>query len=402
MRRRRAERLIVRAGADIEARSIEGARAMLEEARALWPGAPGLRTLEDRIANGHVLSVPEIHPSRWKEAAAAVAIVVFAGGTVAMVLTKGGVLLPKGENVLPWRYARAVVPSARDAGPGVLPARDAGADLLRARDARAIVEPAVIVARAPVTLSDEAQSVEPEPVESGEPTQSAASTQSTGSTRSAESTRSAAPTQLSGLGQPSASAQPAAPIESTSPPPRVAAPKAEAPRPNPSVAPPDERVSRLPAETTTPSVTRPDVAPVAAIPSSPPPAPAPLSSPPVTAPAAAETEAVPPQEPPVRSVLARYAAAYSDLDVDAVKRVWPSVNRAALARAFENLDSQRVSLGDCRIQVDGGAANARCTGSATWTPKIGGGKRTDRRTWDFDLEKSAAGWQIVSARVQNK
>jgi len=109
----------------------------------------------------------------------------------------------------------------------------------------------------------------------------------------------------------------------------------------------------------------------------------------------------PPQEPLVRSTVARYAQAYNALDVDAVERVWPSVNRDALTRAFDSLASQRVTLGDCRIQLDGDTAEATCAGWATWTPKVGR-EQTDARHWTFDLEKSAAGWQIINARVQNR
>jgi hypothetical protein len=141
-----------------------------------------------------------------------------------------------------------------------------------------------------------------------------------------------------------------------------------------------------------------------AIPDLPPPIPdvvASTASPAVLA-ASRSATVVPPQEPLIRNALARYAAAYTDLDVDAAERVWPSVNRTALGRAFASLESQRVSLGDCRIGIDGNAAHASCDGSATWTPKIGGGAHTDARSWSFDLEKASAGWQIVSARVQNR
>jgi hypothetical protein len=96
----------------------------------------------------------------------------------------------------------------------------------------------------------------------------------------------------------------------------------------------------------------------------------------------------PSEEPLVRGTLERYAKAYSDLNVEAVALVWPSVNRAALERAFESLDSERVSLGNCRIRIDGTTAHASCAG-------------TGDRSWDFDLEKSAEGWQITSARVRN-
>jgi hypothetical protein len=104
----------------------------------------------------------------------------------------------------------------------------------------------------------------------------------------------------------------------------------------------------------------------------------------------------------VRNVLGRYASAYSALDVDAATRVWPGVNRGALARAFDGLASQQVSLGDCRIDVTGAKAQARCAGRATWTPKIGSGTRTESRNWTFELARAGNDWQIVSARVQNR
>jgi len=51
--------------------------------------------------------------------------------------------------------------------------------------------------------------------------------------------------------------------------------------------------------------------------------------------------------------------------------------------------------------MDGDTAHATCAGSATWTPKVGR-EHTDERSWNFDLEKSSAGWQIINARVQNR
>jgi hypothetical protein len=105
----------------------------------------------------------------------------------------------------------------------------------------------------------------------------------------------------------------------------------------------------------------------------------------------------------VRTVLTRYASAYSALDADAAQRVWPGVNRAALARAFESLASQRVSLGECRIHVAAASAQAQCAGSATWSPKVGSSaSRTEARNWTFELARAGAAWQIVSARVQNR
>jgi hypothetical protein len=115
-----------------------------------------------------------------------------------------------------------------------------------------------------------------------------------------------------------------------------------------------------------------------------------------------ETPREPAQDAVVRTVLDRYAAAYSDLDVDAAARVWPNVNRGALTRAFDSLTSQRVSLGNCRIDVAGVTAQARCAGSATWKPKVGAGSRTETRTWTFELARDSGEWQIVGARIQNR
>lgn len=104
----------------------------------------------------------------------------------------------------------------------------------------------------------------------------------------------------------------------------------------------------------------------------------------------------------VRAVLDRYAAAYSRLDVNAASAAWPTVNRAALSRAFEGLESQHVSFAACDVTVDGASARAACSGTATWRPKVGGGQHADARTWTFDLSRVPAGWRIVSARAQNR
>jgi hypothetical protein len=105
----------------------------------------------------------------------------------------------------------------------------------------------------------------------------------------------------------------------------------------------------------------------------------------------------------VRVTLDRYAAAYSDLDAAAAQRVWPRVHRAALARAFDSLAFQRITLGDCRVDLRGTAARAACTGSATWTPKVGDATpRTEARHWTFDLVRAGDTWSIVDARVQNR
>jgi hypothetical protein len=105
-------------------------------------------------------------------------------------------------------------------------------------------------------------------------------------------------------------------------------------------------------------------------------------------------------EPRIRAVLSAYEAAFTSLDASAARSVWPNVDQRALSRAFNGLASQSVSLGECEINVQGDAATARCTGNATWAPKVGGVARTAARRWQFALEKAGSTWQIVRADVR--
>jgi hypothetical protein len=115
----------------------------------------------------------------------------------------------------------------------------------------------------------------------------------------------------------------------------------------------------------------------------------------------------PAAEPPrdesadVRAILARYERAYTQLDPSLARAVWPSVDERALARAFGGLSSQSVSLGRCDVALQGATARATCAGTATWTPKVGGGgSRTEARRWRFDLARSGDGWRIERALVR--
>ena len=110
--------------------------------------------------------------------------------------------------------------------------------------------------------------------------------------------------------------------------------------------------------------------------------------------------APPPVEPRIRAVLSSYEAGFRALDASAVHRVWPGVDERSLARAFDGLASQSVSLGDCAITVRGDTAAAQCQGSTTWAPKVGGGSRTEARQWEFALRNAGASWVIVRADVR--
>jgi hypothetical protein len=102
----------------------------------------------------------------------------------------------------------------------------------------------------------------------------------------------------------------------------------------------------------------------------------------------------------IRSVLTRYETAYNKLDASGASSVWPSVDHAALDRAFKGLISQRVSLGLCDITVVGDIGGASCAGKARWEPKVGGGLQTADRHWTFNLRKTEDGWRIEQIRVR--
>jgi hypothetical protein len=131
----------------------------------------------------------------------------------------------------------------------------------------------------------------------------------------------------------------------------------------------------------------------------------PIAAPPPVAPV---VETPPPAPRPervdesslVRRVLSQYEAAYSTLDARAAQRVWPTLDAHALSRAFDGLQSQHVSLGTCNVALTSAGARAECRGSAEWTPKVGGGTRTEARRWSFDLRKTDGQWRIIDATVR--
>jgi hypothetical protein len=102
----------------------------------------------------------------------------------------------------------------------------------------------------------------------------------------------------------------------------------------------------------------------------------------------------------VRATLRRYQTAYDRLDARMAHAVWPGVDEAALARAFNSLESQTLQFDDCDVQLRGSTAAATCRGSARYVPKIGSREpRTESRVWTFTLRKLATDWQIETARA---
>lgn len=97
----------------------------------------------------------------------------------------------------------------------------------------------------------------------------------------------------------------------------------------------------------------------------------------------------------VRQTLRRYAHAYEDLDVEATARVWPSVDRRALARAFATIRSQGLTFDSCEIDVIDGQATAHCRGIIRFVPKVGSPTPSSTpQEWQFRMRKAATDWQI--------
>lgn len=102
----------------------------------------------------------------------------------------------------------------------------------------------------------------------------------------------------------------------------------------------------------------------------------------------------------VRQTVEKYTRAYERLDVRAAKAVWPSLDERELERAFQGLQSQRIRMSCGRISITGHDANARCSGDATYHPRVGSRvMRLTEREWTFNLSRSDSGWQIADVRL---
>jgi serine/threonine protein kinase len=104
------------------------------------------------------------------------------------------------------------------------------------------------------------------------------------------------------------------------------------------------------------------------------------------------------EEAAVMATLREYAAAQESLSVDAVRRVYPTINAETLARSFRALSSQHVEIvGGAQITIDGTNAIVRCQVRLAFTPKVGQG-RTETQTAVFRLQKTGDRWIIVERR----
>jgi hypothetical protein len=128
----------------------------------------------------------------------------------------------------------------------------------------------------------------------------------------------------------------------------------------------------------------------------PPPAPVPAPPPATPAPATADPAAIRAAEiAAIETALSRYRQAYSALDVVAVSEIWPAVDNTALARAFNQLQSQSVEFSLCEIDMQGRDARAACDGQTSFVPTVGSRRaQVQRRHWRFALTRHDGGWII--------
>lgn len=189
------------------------------------------------------------------------------------------------------------------------------------------------------------------------------------------------------------------------PPPPSPSPQTTRPAAQPAAAPVTPPAIPMPlAATATPiqDIRAPMPVPLAAAPvarNTPDPAPLPAALPAVVP----ATPVAPPNvdELQVKQVLQRYRVAYEGLDAQSAQAVWPAVNQVALARAFDGLESQRLTFDACSVELQGNHALATCRGTARYVPKIGSRQpRVEPRIWSFALRKVGAEWKIDNARAE--
>lgn len=96
----------------------------------------------------------------------------------------------------------------------------------------------------------------------------------------------------------------------------------------------------------------------------------------------------------VRVALKRYADALEALDVDAVKRIQPSVAEESLARAFREMRELKVVIDQVRVlSSDAATVRVSCTVTQTLTPKAGS-RQTTSVTRVLRLRREADAWII--------
>jgi hypothetical protein len=104
----------------------------------------------------------------------------------------------------------------------------------------------------------------------------------------------------------------------------------------------------------------------------------------------------PAAEAEVREALQRYSAALESLDVNAVRKVQPSIPAESLAKAFRDMRELDVTIDMVKVlSIEGTTARVSCRVIQTLTPKAGA-KRTTTVTRVMRLKRNPDVWIIDS------
>jgi hypothetical protein len=372
-KRRRVDKRIDAAKAAIQQKKLRDAAAALNEVLELDPNLPELASLTAAFDNlRRSLAKPKPRRGPWLAAAAAFgATVLGASWLQESRLLQSRPVAPTAPLV-----ARAVqaAPAPATAAPADQPTGTAGKDVSPPPIEPHAAEPADRPAAEPIDRSTT------EPVE-----------RSTAGPADRSATPPIDHSAAAPIDRPVA-----APGRDTTPPPMPSPPPVRAS--SPAVQPPAQ-VASVPAPTPIQEVSLP-----------PAPAARPVAPTARAVPEATTTPSVVPATPvvplnddemQVKQVLQRYRVAYEGLDAQSAQDVWPAVNQVALARAFEGLESQRLTFEACNVELQGSHALATCRGTARYVPKVGSRQpRTEPRIWSFALRKIGADWKIDNARAE--
>ena len=96
----------------------------------------------------------------------------------------------------------------------------------------------------------------------------------------------------------------------------------------------------------------------------------------------------------VRDALQRYSTALESLDVNAVKKIQPSIPTDTLAKAFKDMRELKVSIDEVRVlSADTTIARVSCRVMQTLTPRVGS-RKTTSVTRVVRLRRDAESWVI--------
>lgn len=102
----------------------------------------------------------------------------------------------------------------------------------------------------------------------------------------------------------------------------------------------------------------------------------------------------------IQAAVNRYRDAFSMLDAEAVRAIWPSADVATLRRQFAAIPDQNVEFDGCRISSSSTTATASCTGLVESGLKPGERRPQSRRaSWHFTLQKTGARWLIRTVQT---